>query len=218
MTEISSTPSVIAILGVSKEPVHVPEGIITMGNTLKAILTSGDDLIETTVITTQQGRVTTLGTNQGNMKNGPADKKEQRDMSYGLCFGDHQSNMAIIQIAANDLHDPIAAAALIIRNGYGIKSQPVAPANPNISIKNKKNVSGTITAKVKSPNTNKRFSIDWDYSTDNGVTWIHSNSTAVCQREISGINSGAHVIVRARFVISYDAPMDWMISNTETVS
>ncbi len=218
MPEINSNPSVIAILGVPKEPVHVPEGSIIMGNTLKAIQTSGDGLIEATVITAQQGRITSLNTKQSNMKNGPADKKEQRDMQYGLCFGDHQSNMAIIQIAANNLHDPIAAAALIIRNGYDIKSQPVTPVNPDISIKNKKNVSGTITAKVKSPNTNKRFSIDWDYSTDNGVTWIHSHSTAVCQREISGINSGAHVIVRARFIISYDAPLDWMISNTETVS
>ena len=218
MTEINSNPSVIAILGVPKEPIHVPGGIITMGNTLKAILTSGDDLIETTVITTQQGRVTSLNTKQSNMENGPADKKEQRDLQYGLCFGDHQSNMAIIQIAANNLHDPIAAAALIIRNGYDIKKQAVTPANPDISIKNKKNVSGTIIAKVKSPNTKKRFSIDWDYSTDNGVTWIHSHSTAMCQREISGINSGAHVMVRARFIISTDLPLDWMISNTVTVS
>ena len=66
--------------------------------------------------------------------------------------------MAIIQTAANNLHDPIAAAALILRNGYDIKKQPVTPANPDISIKNKKNVSGTILAKVKSPNTMKRFS------------------------------------------------------------
>ena len=218
MTEIISNPSVIAILGILKKPTRVAEGIITMGNTLKAILASGDDLIETTVITAQQGRVTTLSTKQGNMKNGPADKKEQRDLQYGLCFGDRQSNMAIIQTAANNLHDPIAAAALIIRNGYDIKKMPVTPANPDISIRNKKNVSGTIAAKVKRPNTKKRFSIDWDYSTDNGVTWIYSHSTAMCNREISGINSGAHVIVRARFIISNDAPLDWMISNTVTVS
>ena len=218
MPEINSNPSVIAILGVSKEPVRVPAGSIIMGNTLKAILTSGDDLIETTVITAQQGRITALNTKQSNMKNGPADRKEQRDMQYGLCFGDHQSNMAIVQTAANNLHDPIAAAALIIRNGYDIKSQPVTPVNPDISIKNKKNVSGTITAKVIKPNTKKNYSIDWDYSTDNGVTWIHSHSTAVCKRDISGINSGAHVIVRARFIISTDAPLDWMVSNSVTVS
>jgi hypothetical protein len=71
----------------------------------------------------------------------------------------------------------------------------------------------THIAEVKAPDTTKNFSIDWDYSYDNGETWNHLNSTAVCDREIKNLERFKEVIVRARFIIGYDDPTDWIVSN-----
>ena len=148
------------------------------------------------------------------MSGGASDKTEQRDTAYAKCFFDHQANMMLLQIKANTIADPVQAAALIKRNGYEIRKEYSTPVSPLIQIKNKEGFAGTILAVVKAPDGTKNFAIEWEYSYDNGETWIRSYATGVCDREIKNLILLKAVIVRARFIIGYDEPMDWMVSNS----
>jgi hypothetical protein len=202
-----------AVLGIPNVPIGVPESIITINNTLEALKGSGDHIVADDVIETQQTHAATLLTKQEAMSGGTADRTEQRNKAYNVCFLDHKANMALVQLAADLLPVFNDAAALIKRNGYEVKKEMSAQVNPNISIRRKKNEETTIIAEVKAPDTTKQFSIDWEGSYDNGVTWFTLYSTAVCDREITDLERLKRIIVRARFKVGYDNPTDWMISN-----
>ncbi len=202
-----------ATLKMSNDAVHVPDNIFEARNTLLCLRNSGDHVIAELILDAMDGRVVTLEEKQDAMSGGASDRKEIRNNAYALVFGDHKNNMLAVQLKSNDIVNFNSAAAFIKRNGYGIAEERSAVAHPDITIKAKPNYAGTIIAEVKAPDTTKNFSIDWEYSYDNGETWFHSNSTGVCDREISGLKLLSTVIVRARFIIGYDAPTDWMRSN-----
>jgi hypothetical protein len=204
----------IALMGIPKNPSRVPDNIIIINTTLEALKGSGDHIVADDVVETQQTHAATLLTKQEAMKGGPADKTEQRNMAYEICFKDRQSDLLSVQQAADALPDFNAAAALIKRNGFEVKKEHAPLLSNDISIKRKKDAETTIIAEVKAPKTRKRFAIEWDYSYDNGLTWNHLYPTAVCSREITGLESLKKVIIRARFIIGDNAPMDWMISNS----
>jgi hypothetical protein len=202
----------LAIMAVTKEPVKVPEAIIIFRTTLDKLANSGDDIIDDATLTAQNASVDKLVEKQDAMTGGASDKTIIRNDAYGVCFTDYKDNMLSVQIKSNSL-DYNAAAALILRNGYEIKKEAVSPANLAISIKKKKGVDNTIIAEVKQPNVTTNYSIDWEYSYDGGQTWTHLNSTPVCSREISDLLTQKRIIVRARFTIGTNGPLDWMVSS-----
>ena len=151
------------------------------------------------------------------MSLGAPDRREVCNKSYGVCFIDQKTNVTKVQIAANKIDDYNQAVALIKRNGYGIKKVHAALLRPNIIIKRKENATGTIIAKVKAPDTERNYAIEWDYSYDKGLSWNHYHPTPVCKRTMSGLERYNSLTVRARFIFGDDPPLDWMISNTITI-
>jgi hypothetical protein len=202
-----------AVMGIPINPVHVPDSIIIINNTLSALKSSGDHIVADDVIETQQTHAATLLTKQEAMKGGAPDKTEQRNNAYDVCFKDHKANMLLVQMAADLLPNFNDAAALIKRNGYEVKKEMSAQANPNISIKRKEGEELTVIAEVKAPDATKNYSIDWEGSYDNGLNWFSLYSTPTCDREITNVERFKRIIIRARFKIGYDNPTDWMISN-----
>lgn len=213
MSEQVYTTQPIAILGIPKNPEHVAENIIIINTVLDKLGSSGDNLVDPAVLATQITHAETLLTKQEAMSGGADDRTEQRNIAYAVCFKDHKDDLDLVNTAARNKSDFNEAAALIKRNGYEIKKEYTTPANPDISIRHKEGSKTTIIAEVKAPDTTKNYSIDWEYSYDNGETWTHLNATAVCDREIKNLERFKEVIVRARFTIGYDDPADWIISN-----
>jgi hypothetical protein len=204
----------IAIQLIPKRPVHVPNNIILIDTTLAKLSGSGDNIIAVGVLLTQKANAANLMKMQEAMSGGAADRTEQRNIAYGVCFEDHKANMMLVQIAANLLPDLNDAAALIKRNGYEIKKEHAPLTSALISIKVKPNSAGTIIAEVKAPKTRKHYSIDWEYSYDNGLTWHHLHSTGICYRTISGLEQLRRITVRACYIIGDGNPTDWMVSNS----
>jgi hypothetical protein len=212
MEELKRQP--IAVLGIPKNPTHVPDSIITHKNVLELLGNSGDHLVDAAELTTQTEHLETLETKQAAMSGGGPDKTEQRNIAYSVVFNDHQTDMMKVQIKANSLPDPEQAAALIKRNGFQMAKSTTPALSPAIWIKNKPGFTGVILAYVKAPDTAQKFAIEWEYSYDNGETWIRIHATGVCDREISNLTQKNAVIVHARFIIGYDDPSDWMVSNS----
>jgi hypothetical protein len=204
----------IAILGIPKKPAHVPDCINIINVCIEKMGNSGDNIVSPDDLDKQATHSNTLLERQKEMSGGGSDRTEQRNAAYGDCFTDHYSNMMLVQVAANGIADYNDAAALIKRNGFGLKKVIVAQCKQEIYIKRKPDHTGTILAEVKAPKTTKIFSIDWEYSYDDGTTWIPIHSTGVCDREISGLKLFTPIKVRARFIIGYDDPMNWMVSNS----
>jgi hypothetical protein len=203
-----------AVLGIPSRPVHVPESIMVINSTLDAIKNSGDHLVDADVMLEQEAHSATLQKKQEDISVGGSTKVDLRNIAYDVCFADHKDNMLTVQKASNKIADFNEAAVFIKRNGYALKKELGSLLNESISIKRKENTVGVIIAEVKAPDTTRSFSIDWEYSYDNGTTWHHTNSTAICKREIGGLEELKKVIVRARFIIGEDDPTDWMISNS----
>jgi len=217
MSDTDPTTRPIAVLGIDNKPIHVPDAIIEAKKALGKLRNSGDLVVPLLILDQQDIHAATLLAAQEAM--GTTDSATGiRNIAYGVVFLDHQSNMLSLQIRANQIVDLTAAANFIKNNGYALKKEHGVLSNPDISIKNKEDMAGTIHAEIKAPDTNKQFSIDWDYSYDNGVTWQHAYSTGVCDRDIPNLKSGASVMVRARINIGHDGPTDWMVSNTITVA
>ena len=217
MTAVIGTVTVTATLEMTDNLAHIPKKIITFGTTLTMLGNSGDNLVASSVLSIQTENLNDLRLKQHAMKGGAEDRTQNRNAAFWKSYNDRKANMHLVQRAADDLHNPIAAEALIIRNGYGVKKHIGAKVINEISIKNKKNVSGTIIATTKSLNIRKKYSIDWQYSLDNGTTWISWHSTAVCQATITNQPSGSKIMVRRRFIIGFGTPEDWAVSNTITV-
>jgi hypothetical protein len=217
MSDQVYTSRPIAILGIPKFPSHVPDNIIIINNTLSALKGSGDHIVADDDIETQETHAATLLTKQEAMTGGASDRLEQRNKAWDVCFNDHQSDMLLLQVASNAIENFNDAAALIKRNGYEIKKEHAPLASPYIFIKRKKNEETTIIAEVKAPDTTKNYSIDWEGSYDNGLTWFTLYSTPVCDREITGLDRGKPIHIRARYKIGYENPTDWMVSNSLTL-
>jgi len=209
----ASTEKITAIHLITNEPTHVGDKISVFDTTLDKLLSSGDEIVETLVITSQRTNVTTLRAKNNAMRGGPLDKAAQRNMAFGTCFDDYDKNMLLVQIAANDLHDPVAAEALILRNGYGVKAHAVPVEKPGIELSNKKNETGTVIAQSIAPNTHHKYAIEWAYSLDGGATWIPCWATGVCKREFTSITAGSRILGRRRFIIGSKPPESWVQSS-----
>jgi len=218
MVEINTNIVVTAIMGFSNRPIHVPDRIITFRGTLDALDSSGNNLILPATLLAQRGHITDLENAQDAMKGGPLGQTSVRNICFSVCYADRFANKGVAQKAADALHDPVLAEALLKRNGFDVKKQAETPAQAPVSIENKEGEAGSLTAKIKKTEKKKKFAIDWEYSYDNGDTWISDHSTGVCDRELKGLKSKESLIVRARLIIGYDDPLDWMISNSITVA
>ena len=218
MTISSTNYTVNPVHLITNEISHVGDKIIVMKTTLESLASSGDHIITTTVLEQQTTNVGNLSTKQSAMRGGPADKTSQRNAAFYVSWNDYDSNMLAVKIAAIALNDPIAAEALILRNGYGVEKQPIPVANPEIELQSKKNETGTVIFISKAPNTRKKYAIEWAYSLDNGTTWIASYPTGVCKREIANITVGARIIGRRRFIIGTNYPEAWVQSSPITVN
>jgi hypothetical protein len=207
----------IAVQVIPKKPVHVPDNIIIIDTVLDKLANSGDNLVSAGDLLKQKTHAATLRQKQEAMSMGAPDRREVRNKSYGVCFNDHRINVILVQLAANKIQDYNEAASLIKRNGYGIKKEHAPLSNPDIIIKRKENAKGTIIAKVKAPDTERKYAIEWDYSYDKGLTWNHYYPTPVCKRTMSGLVQHNYLTVRARFIFGDDPPLDWLISNTITI-
>ena len=204
----------IATSQIPKEYVHIGDGLIEMDRTLTKLGNSGDNVVTVTVLAEQTTNVETLRTLQNLVANGTPDDTLNRNLAYDVCFTDHTGDMMLVQIKANNITNYDEAAAFIIRNGFGVAKERSAQAVSDISIKQKPNFAQTVIAQVKALNTSKKYSIDWEYSYDNGLTWFRSNSTAVCTRDIKNLTPLKALIVRARYNVGTDDPTDWIVSNS----
>jgi hypothetical protein len=214
MAEPGYTYRPIAIIGIPATPVHVADNILIMYKTLEKLGASGDHLVTDLVLSDQNTHVDKLGDKQSAMSGAESDRKEKRDNAWTICFNDRFSNMSLVQVAANAIPDFNLAAALIKRNGYDIAKDHSRTVSPNVKIKAKKNFAGVIVVEVKKPKTNKAFAIEIEFSYDDGATWNRVHATAVCKRELKGLTTLKEVIVRARYVIGNDDPLDWMYSDS----
>ncbi len=203
---------VTAILGMTTKPTKVPDKIIKQSATINLLESSSDHLIDSSVIAQRRAHIVTLSDKQIAMKGGPVDRTNQRNIAFNVVIADRKKDMAIVQQAADDLHNPVAAEALILRNGFEVKKHAGPHSNPDISVVNKENEPGTLVATSKSPGKNVNFSIDWMYSADNGVTWIMWHSTPVVKTEIPGFTSGTKIIIRRRFIKGSNSPEGWVQS------
>jgi len=218
MVEINTNIVVTAIMGFSNRPIHVPDRIITFRGTLDALDSSGNNLILPATLLAQRGHITDLENAQDAMKGGPLGQTSVRNICFSVCYADRFANKALVQKAADALHDPVAAERLIIANGYAVKKTAVKPAKAPVSLKNKKNNAGWVIAKVALPSKTKQFTIEWGYSYDGGLTWNDETSTPVCTKHFKHLKSGASLTVRARAIVGSDDPMDWIMSNPLTVA
>jgi hypothetical protein len=201
-----------AILAISQEPMHIPEGIVTLYRINKALGDSGDDIIPDADLTAQKVNIDKLNDKQQGMKDGPSDKTTSRNKAYGVCFADHRADMLKVQMAADQIDDFNEAASLIKRNGFDIKKQHAPLLSPEIAIWVKKGAERTVVAEVKAPNTKKRFAIDWWISYE-GENYQPAYPTAICKRDFPNIPYKATVTVKARYVIGNTPPSEWMYSN-----
>jgi hypothetical protein len=207
----------IAIMGIPPTPVHVPYNILIMYKTFEKLGGSGDHLVADLVLTAQNEHVDKLGDRHSAMTGGESDRKEQRDNAWTTCYNDRFSNMSKVQVAANAIPDFTLAAALIKRNGYDVANVSSHTVSANVKCKPKKNFAGVIIVNVKKPDTHKAFTIELEYSIDGGDNWIRVFAAAICTREIKDIKSPASVLVRARYIIGSNDPLDWMYSKSISV-
>ncbi|MEI8203167.1 MAG: hypothetical protein WCH34_09165 [Bacteroidota bacterium] len=208
------------VMNMPVKPSHVLEMVAQQSNTIAALRTSPDHLIETATLDLHDEHCTTLRTKQEAMlrKGGAEDKTEQRDIAYKVVYTDRLSNMDTVETAAIATNDSELAKALIVRNGYSLPVPRAPRVRPDVWAKNKKNERGTIIGKSKGPGKNKRCTVGWGYSLDGGHTWIDLDSTPICTIEITGITSGARFIIRRRFTIGNKTPQDWVQSSPITVN
>jgi len=199
---------------IPKEYVHIGDGLIALDRTIAKLGSSGDNVVAALVLEGQTTNVATLRDMQNLVAHGTPDDTRNRNLAYDVCFTDHIGDMMQVQMKANNITNFEEAAAFIIRNGFDISTPSVRGAAPDISIKQKPNFAQTIIAQVKALKTTKKYSIDWEYSYDNGETWFRSNSTAVCIRDIKNLTPLKALIVRARYNVGNDDPTDWIISNS----
>ncbi len=218
MTISSTNFTVNPVHLITNDISHVGDKIIVMKTALESLGSSGDHIITTTVLTQQTTNVGNLSTKQSAMRGGPLDKTAQRNAAFYVSWNDYDSNMLAVKIAAHALNDPIAAEALILRNGYGVEKQPIPASNPEIELRDKKNETGTVIFKSQVPVTKKKYAIEWAYSLDNGTTWIATFATGVSKREITNITVAARIIGRRRFIIGNNYPEAWVQSSPITVT
>jgi len=204
----------IATSQIPNEYVHIGDSLIEMDRTLTKLRNSGDNVVAVLVLDGQAANVVTLREKQDLVANGTPDETRDRNLAYDVCFTDHTGNMMLVQIKTNNITNYEEAAAFIIRNGFGVAKERSAQAVSDISIKQKPNFAQTIIAQVKALNTTKKYSIDWEYSYNNGETWFACNSTAVCTRDIKNLTPLKALIVRARYNVGTDDPTDWIVSNS----
>ncbi len=210
---------IIPILEMPAKPSHVLEMVAQQTNTLNALGTSGDNLVDPADLIIQKANNADLYSKEilAMAKGGLSNKIELRDLTYELVYNDRKSNMDLVEKAAIAKNDPMLAKDLIVRNGYRYKGERSPIVRSDVWVVNKKNTPGVVIGKSKSPGKNSTFSMDWGYSLDGGLTWISLHSTAVCSIEIPNLISGSKIIVRRRFVIGKNEPEGWVQSAPLTV-
>jgi len=204
----------VAKAKISKEVGHVGDGLIALDGTLVMLTDSGDHVVPALTLTDQEAHVATLREMQDLVAHGTPADTINRNLAWNICYTDHIGDMMLVQMRANSITNFEEAAAFIRRNGFDVAEPTVRGGVPDISIKLKPNFAQTIIAQVKALKTTKKHSIDWEYSYDNGLTWNKDHSTGICVRSIKNLKPINALIVRARYIVGDDDPMDWMISNS----
>jgi hypothetical protein len=92
----------------------------------------------------------------------------------------------------------VNSEAIIISSGFDVKHLGVAGKDA-ITVKPKKGESGTMIAKVKKiAGTVANL---WEYSLDEGKTWVEMDATSKGTTEITGLKPGSTIIVNNRPVL-----------------
>jgi len=107
----------------------------------------------------------------------------------------------------------VNSEAIIISSGFEVKHLGVAGKDA-IAVKPKKGESGTMIAKVKKiAGTVANL---WEYSLDEGKTWVEMDATSKGTTEITGLKPGSTIIVNNRPVLR-KSKGTWIQSQPEIV-
>ena len=119
-----------------------------------------------------------------------------RDDKKAIVLNDLHLLMAYVQtiIDAN----PKNAETIAISSGFDVKHLG-SHSKDAISVKPKKGESGTMLVTVKK--IAGTIANLWEYSVDEGKTWLEMDATSTCKTEITGLTPRSSLIVRNRPII-----------------
>ncbi|MBI4946090.1 MAG: hypothetical protein HY840_06790 [Bacteroidetes bacterium] len=121
---------------------------------------------------------------------------QTRNDKKAVVLNDLHLLLAYVQTIADA--NPKNAETIVISSGFDVKHLGTH-GKEAISVKPKKGESGTMIATVKK--VEGAIANLWEYSTDEGKTWIDMDASSKGKTEITGLTPGSKLIVRNRPVL-----------------
>ena len=190
---VTTTPKIHVVL---KRPRPVA-ALLSLAQAIDAAMSSATTTVPSPSPTMAQftSDISALVTAENAAKMRTKGAVQTRDAKLAIVIADLKQLVAYVETVANE--NPSNAAAIANSAGMVIRKQPVKTKS-DVNFR-KTSPAGSVVVMARVASRQKQAN-DWEYSVDGGKTWTAAPTTMQAKTTITGLTSGATILVKHQAV------------------